>query len=89
MIYIKSGYNGVSNVQVSKWGNSLAVRLPKKLVEDLGLVEGDNINVVSADVETIVIAKDDGQGDFIRRLRELQKPRPEGFVWNREDANKR
>ncbi|HTB01600.1 MAG TPA: AbrB/MazE/SpoVT family DNA-binding domain-containing protein [Bradyrhizobium sp.] len=79
----------MSNVQVSKWGNSLAVRLPKKLVEDLGLVEGDNINVVSADVETIVIAKDDGQGDFIRRLRELQKPRPEGFVWNREDANKR
>jgi antitoxin MazE len=76
-------------VQVSKWGNSLAVRLPKKLVEDLGLVEGDNVNVVSADVETIVIAKDDGQGDFIRRLRDLQTPGPEGFVWNREDANKR
>ncbi len=73
----------------SKWNNSLAVRLPKKLVEELGLVEGDNVNVISADAGTIVIAKDDGQGDFIRRLRELQKSRPEGFVWNREDANKR
>jgi antitoxin MazE len=89
MIYIKSGYHGATDMQVSKWGNSLAVRLPKKLVEDLGLVEGDSVNVVSADAETIVIAKDDGEGDFIRRLRELQKPRPKGFIWNREDANKR
>ncbi len=27
---------------VSKWGNSLAVRLPKEVVEKLGLKEGDN-----------------------------------------------
>lgn len=28
-------------VKVSKWGNSLAVRLPKALVDQLGLKEGD------------------------------------------------
>ena len=33
---------------VSKWGNSLAVRLPKALVEELGLKEGDELNVVAA-----------------------------------------
>jgi antitoxin MazE len=28
-------------MQVSKWGNSLAVRLPAAVVEALGLKEGD------------------------------------------------
>src|SRR6266849_5256229 len=37
-----------ATVQVSKWGNSLAVRLPKALVDELGLKEGDELNVVAA-----------------------------------------
>jgi antitoxin MazE len=40
---------------VSKWGNSLAVRLPKALVEKLGIAEGDDVNVTAEDAETIVI----------------------------------
>jgi antitoxin MazE len=78
-----------ATMQVSKWGNSLAVRLPKKLVDDLGLAEGDDVTVTSADAQTIVISKNDDRGDFILKLRALQKPRPEGFVWNRDDANTR
>ena len=35
-------------MQVAKWGNSLAVRLPAKLVAELGLAEGDEIEIVSA-----------------------------------------
>jgi antitoxin MazE len=76
-------------MQVSKWGNSLAVRLPKKLVEDLGIAEGDDVNVTSADAQTIVISKTDDKSDFILKLRQLQKPKPEGFAWNRDDANTR
>ena len=76
-------------MQVSKWGNSLAVRLPKKLVEELGIAEGDDVNVTSADPETIVISKKDEKGEFILKLRVLQKPKPKGFVWNRDDANRR
>lgn len=76
-------------MQVSKWGNSLAVRLPKALVEELGLKEGDDVDVTSADAQTIVISKSDDKGDFLVRLRVLQKPKPAGFVWNRDDANKR
>jgi antitoxin MazE len=78
-----------ASMQVSKWGNSLAVRLPKKLVDDLGLAEGDDVTVTSADAETIVISKNDDKGDFLLKLRTLQKPRPQGFVWNRDDANAR
>ena len=76
-------------MQVSKWGNSLAVRLPKKLVEDLGIAEGDDVNVTSADAQTIVISKNDIKGNFSLDLRMLQKPKPEGFVWSRDDANTR
>jgi antitoxin MazE len=32
-------------MQVSKWGNSLAVRLPADLVRRLGLREGDEISL--------------------------------------------
>ena len=74
---------------VSKWGNSLAVRLPKALVEKLGIAEGDDVNVTAADAQTIVISKNDEKGDFLIKLRVLQKPKAEGFVWNRDDANTR
>lgn len=30
-------------MQVAKWGNSLAVRLPAELVRELGLREGDEV----------------------------------------------
>ena len=76
-------------MRVSKWGNSLAVRLPKKLVSKLGLAEGDDVNVTSADTRTIVIWKKDDNSDFIARLRSLQRPKPAGFVWNRDDASTR
>ncbi|MBW7861511.1 MAG: AbrB/MazE/SpoVT family DNA-binding domain-containing protein [Rhodocyclaceae bacterium] len=33
-------------MQVAKWGNSLAVRLPADLVRKLGLKEGDRIDLV-------------------------------------------
>lgn len=32
-------------MQVARWGNSLAIRLPKKLVEELGLEAGDRIEL--------------------------------------------
>lgn len=33
-------------MQIAKWGNSLAVRLPAELVRELGLREGDRIDLV-------------------------------------------
>lgn len=36
-------------MQVSKWGNSLAVRLPAELVRELGLREGDEVTLRAED----------------------------------------
>ena len=42
-------------VQVSRWGNSLGVRLPKKLARRLGIGEGSRVDV-SEDQGRIVIS---------------------------------
>lgn len=36
-------------MQVAKWGNSLAVRLPAELVRELGLKEGDEIDLTAGE----------------------------------------
>ena len=36
-------------MQVSKWGNSLAVRLPAGLVREMGLKEGDRVELTPAE----------------------------------------
>jgi antitoxin MazE len=76
-------------MQVSKWGNSLAVRLPKKLVEEMGLAEGDEVDIKAIDPQTLALIRHTPDADFIVKLRLLQKPRPEGFRWSREEANER
>jgi antitoxin MazE len=43
-VYSTGGY-GVMQVRIAKWGNSLAVRLPKAIAEDLGLTEGQAVDV--------------------------------------------
>ena len=46
-------------MQVSKWGNSLALRLPRKLVEELGLKAGDEVELVDAARDRLVLCKAD------------------------------
>jgi antitoxin MazE len=46
-------------MQVSKWGDSLAVRLPKALVEKMGLSAGDELNIVDVVERTLIVQKED------------------------------
>jgi antitoxin MazE len=39
----------IETLQVARWGNSLAVRLPAGLVRELGLKEGDQIDLRADD----------------------------------------
>ena len=76
-------------MQVAKWGNSLAVRLPKKLVEESGLKAGDEIDFVVADQGRIEIKKDDRREKALERMRERKWPVPEGYHFDRDEANER
>lgn len=79
-------------MRVAKWGNSLALRLPAKLVKELGLVEGDEVEVRSVDAGTLEIARDGPRMsalEEIRRIRKLSRPLPPGYKFDREEANER
>ena len=76
-------------MQVSKWGNSLAVRLPASVVEALKLKEGDDIVIRIASTGAFEISLDRSRQRAIERLRKLRRPLPAGFVFDRDDANAR
>lgn len=76
-------------MQVSKWGNSLAVRLPAAVVDALELKEGDQIEVVVAGPRQFEIRRDRSREAAIERLRKLRRPLPPGFTFDRAAANER
>ena len=76
-------------MQVSKWGNSLAVRLPAAVVEALKLKEGDEIEIRIARERVFEVRRDQRKSKALERLRKLRRPLPAGFVFDREEANAR
>jgi antitoxin MazE len=76
-------------MQVSKWGNSLAVRLPAAVVEALKLKEGDEIEIRIAREREFEVRRDSSRIKAVERLRKLRRPLPAGFVFEREEANVR
>jgi len=76
-------------MHVAKWGNSLAVRLPKALVEALGLKAGDELSVIAASRGEIVVEKRDRRAEFLKAMEQFNWPLPEGYKFDREEANKR
>jgi antitoxin MazE len=76
-------------MQVSKWGNSLAIRLPAAVVETLRLQEGDQIEVVVADSRTFGIKRAPGRRDVLARLRKYRGRLPADFKFDRLVANER
>jgi antitoxin MazE len=75
-------------MQVSKWGNSLAVRLPKTLVEAMGLKAGDDVDLVAIGRHELGLSKIDKRAQFLDRIKEFNWPLPEGYKFDREEANK-
>jgi antitoxin MazE len=84
-LYIKKA----PTMQVSKWGNSLAIRLPRAVVQALKLKEGDEIEIIVAGARRFEAARDRRREEALRRLRALRRPLPPGFKFNREEANER
>jgi len=76
-------------MQVSKWGNSLAVRLPAAVVEALDLKEGDDIEIRIAGEREFEVARNRSREKALARLRKLRRPLPAGFTFGREEANER
>ena len=76
-------------MQVAKWGNSLAVRLPSSVVQALDLKEGDDITMHIANERAFEIVKTPARAELIERLRALRGTIPSDFKFDRVDANER
>lgn len=76
-------------MQVGKWGNSLAVRLPAAAVEILGLKEGDEIEIEVAGDRTLRVARDRTREEALARLRALAWKLPPGFRFSRDEIHER
>lgn len=66
-------------LQVAKWGNSLAVRLPTEYVRKAGLREGDSVEatVTPGGEITLVPTRPFDKAIFLARTRKLRDAMPE------------
>jgi antitoxin MazE len=76
-------------MQVAKWGNSLAVRLPAAVVEALGLRPGDNIDIHITGERAFSIEKTPAARELLATLRKYRGRMPADFKFDRLEANER
>lgn len=66
-------------LQIAKWGNSLAVRLPSSIAKQMQIQDGDSVEVSLNPQGELVLApkKTFDKAEFIQDLLALQKTLPE------------
>lgn len=74
-------------MQVAKWGNSLAVRLPKAVVDALELRAGDEIEIRVASAREMEVRRAPARADLMTALRARRGTLPAGFSWSRDLAH--
>ncbi len=77
-------------MQVSKWGNSLAIRLPAAVVDVLNLKEGDDVEIVVAGARALEAQRGDTRdAEVLARLRAFRGRLPADFKFDRLEASVR
>ncbi len=81
-------------MQVAKWGNSLAVRLPVALVQELGIADGDELLLQPAHRKgalpaSVNVTRLPGKLERLQAMRHLRAPWGADFAFDREEASAR
>lgn len=76
-------------MQVSKWGNSLAVRFPASLVQALDLKEGEEIDLHLVGTRSFEVVKKPSVHELLTRLHQFRGRLPSDFHFDRLEANER
>jgi antitoxin MazE len=79
-------------LHVGKWGNSLALRLPRGTVERFNISEGDAIDISL--IETALAAAEQQASQERRQaafeeIRRRRRPLPADYKFDRDEANSR
>lgn len=76
-------------MQVAKWGNSLAVRIPKDVASALQLKEGDEVDIVAAAGKALELARRPTREELLERLKSFRGLLPADYKFDRDEANAR
>jgi antitoxin MazE len=72
-------------MKVARWGNSLAVRLPRPVVDALDLKEGDEVEISAVGARRLEVARDRRREEAIARIRAARWPLPPGYKFDRDE----
>jgi antitoxin MazE len=75
-------------MRISKWGNSLAVRIPRDVVRALDLDVGDEIEFTRRGPGVLEVSKVSRE-QAVERLRKYRGRLPENYRFDRDEANAR
>lgn len=76
-------------MKVAKWGNSLAIRIPKDVERALELKEGDEVELSRAGVSKLEIARIERREKALAAIRESNWILPADYKFDRDEANAR
>lgn len=76
-------------MRVSRWGNSLAIRLPAAVVEALSLHEGDDVVLHVLGERKLAIERGPNAKELLARLRRFRGRLPKDFEFDRSEVYER
>ena len=76
-------------MQITRIGDGLAILLTAELIEQLGLKEGDEVEVRAATAGALQVERKPDRLELLKGLRKYRGSLPAGFKFDREEASLR
>lgn len=70
---------------LAKWGNSLAVRIPSELVEELNLKPGERVRISRSGKNGFIVERDYSREEALEVFRKHRVNLPAGYVFDRDE----
>ena len=75
---------GLLAMRVAKWGNCLAIRLPKAVVQNMDLAEGDEVELTVTAARQLRLQVKPDKEVVVAALREFEGRLPADFKYKRD-----
>ncbi|PZP47389.1 MAG: AbrB family transcriptional regulator [Agrobacterium fabrum] len=76
-------------MRVTKWGDSLAVRIPADVAEALHIKEGDEVDVITIAEPVAQEPTEEERRRALEKIRALRWTLPPDYKFDRDEANER
>lgn len=76
-------------MRVTKWNDALAVQIPDDVAKSLDLKEGDEVNLTVVSAPHQPVMTEDERAKAMEYIRSRRWKLPEGWKFDRDEANER